>query len=241
MRGVIIVLYLLLSEGVSALVASKGDVYVPVRSDGAIEVCWANESLNEKRYLADTLEHYAVEEFKEANVKLAFYDSCASLKNSKVPISILLNHKNLSKADKKRLYSLYFGMDMGHPRVFGFGEPTKMREIDMVMTYDFHDVRPRLAKQASELDDIAKLNLLKSIFVHELTHAIGFFHEQDHKDSDCEFAEGYTEKYHELVTKYDPDSIMNYCRTRNHNYGMGSIGFSHLDIEGLKIKFNSAN
>jgi hypothetical protein len=72
---------------------------------------------------------------------------------------------------------------------------------------------------------------IRAIAVHEFGHAIGFTHEQNRADSpgECKkLAQGSNPD--QMLTPYDPDSVMNYCNKVWNNDGF----LSSLDIQAVQ-------
>lgn len=74
----------------------------------------------------------------------------------------------------------------------------------------------------------------KWVVAHEMGHVLGFGHEQDQRDSTCNQGRDYSGNGTPL-TAYDPNSVMNYCATRNVNAIL-----SAADKEGFRRAYGVA-
>src|SRR4029079_11848638 len=76
---------------------------------------------------------------------------------------------------------------------------------------------------------------VRSIAVHEFGHALGFAHEQNRPDApgECSLQHGQGQQEEDMLTPYDPDSVMNYCNSKYNNNGL----LSPLDIKAAQAVY----
>lgn len=168
-----------------------------------IHVCWENPSPNDGRFRA--ISRSAVEETWErySAVRFTGWNTCTT-NSPGIRIRIA---------------------DEG-PHVKALGRYLDGRAQGMVLNFTFdqwgEDCQP---KQEQEF-------CVYALAAHEFGHALGFAHEQNRADAPAqcheEKSQGPTGDYN--VTKYDPNSIMNYCSPE----WTGDGKLSALDIEAVQ-------
>ncbi len=206
-----------------------------------VEVCWLGVSPATAE-LRQILEDYLIDELEgRAGVLLQFSDECLSEDDPFYPVGIAIyDDPGITPGVRGELSGVAaFNPNMGHPTTYSWGGASHRELLDMVLTSRFKNVSEGLKLQAEPLSEAGKLNLLKSIALHEMLHVLGFVHEQNHPDSTClTQGQGYAPRAHEAVTEYDENSILNYCLTHHYDFELGPLGLTNLDIEGIqKIYF----
>ena len=101
-------------------------------------------------------------------------------------------------------------------------------------------VKPSLETHAKDLSQVGRVNLIRSIALHEVLHAFGIAHEAIHPDSTCTTGSdsAFNERIHTRLSEFDSDSIMNSCANRSHDYETRPRGLSALDLQGLNAYFD---
>jgi Astacin (Peptidase family M12A) len=169
--------------------------------EAIIFVCWENPATNNEESRYWIRDQIEKTWEKHAAVDFRGWEKCAETNSG---VRILLS-------------------DVG-PHVKAFGRRLDRVKGGMILNDTF--------KNWGELCQKTQESCVRSIAVHEFGHALGFAHEQNRPDTpgECVIQHGQDQPNEEMLTPYDPYSVMNYCNSKYNNGGM----LSKLDIETAK-------
>lgn len=204
-----------------------------------IEICWLAKDNSLTRPLQIEIESFLQQQLeKRAGFSIQFHSRCLTAQNPLDPIGILF-YDGLDNPPglMEEAISVTSYMEFpGHPRTYSRGLWTKKNLTDIVLTSQFKNVQPSLVEQSHGLSTLGQKNLLVSIALHEMLHALGIDHEQVRPDSTCNDESGsFNLQIHTLVGAYDPESVMNYCKTHVYDFEKGPIELSEGDLETLRF------
>jgi hypothetical protein len=185
------------------------------------ETCASDKEYDVRMFIYDDSEAYGTAEYESLIAELrqeALTDAESSLKNP-----------NPSNSD----------LSLGHPRARGYGNQNAGKRANLLLNRTFKDAMPGFEAIYSTFTEVGKFNGSLSVAIHEMGHVLGLKHEDGHPDTACsEFKEGA--KSEDLVTPYNPFSIMSRCYYRSYNYNLGYILPNAKDIEGLNAFYKGS-
>jgi hypothetical protein len=116
------------------------------------------------------------------------------------------------------------------PHTKGLGNQLDGSKEGMVLNFNFANWGTTCSKKRE--------SCIRIIAVHEFGHALGFDHEQNHKDhpESCP-SDPWGELGDIMITRYDMHSVMNYCNPK----WSGDGKLSDKDIEGLQAWYGTPN
>lgn len=212
----------------------------PLSSKKQIEFCWLAKDNSNTRELQKKIELYLKEQIQDrAQINISFVGLCLKQTNPMAPVGLAFydaadNPPGLQAEINNVVTN---SQHRGHPTTYSRGEWTYKNLTDSVLTSRFIDVSPTLIEQMSELKPQGREALLLSIALHESLHALGIAHEHDRSDSTCVMqSEVILDlQLQTYVGPYDFNSIMNYCKTHEHDFdNEGPIPLSTGDIQTLQ-------
>lgn len=205
---------------------------------GAIELCWASQVSAGTLVIEQQVQQYVQAQLQgRAGLLIEFTGLCLEQRDPFFPIGLgFFDDPATQEGIRSEIkMSASHSANIGQPMTFAKGEWANRQLVDINLSSRFLEVSLSLQKQRLDLSEAGVLNLQKSIALHEVLHALGFAHEQSHRDSVCtEGEDRYKPRLHTLLTEYDPHSIMNYCETHSYEFEKGPMPLTPLDIVGLQ-------
>jgi len=231
-----------LSAQASVLSVPQGGRFA-VNERGAVELCWASGVSAGTQVVEQHIEQYVQAQLQDrAGLLIEFTGLCLEQPDPFFPIGLgFFDDPETQEGIRSEIQlSTAHSPNIGQPMTFTKGRWANRQLVDVNLSSRFLEVSASLQAQAQGLSAAGVLNLQKSIALHEILHALGFAHEQSHRDSVCtEGPEVYRPRVHTLLTEYDPHSLMNYCATHDYNFEKGPMPLSRLDIVGLQKAYGA--
>ena len=111
------------------------------------------------------------------------------------------------------------------PHVKAFGRHISGVPGGMILNHRFEEWGAAFCQPQREL-------CVRSIAAHEFGHVLGFAHSQNRPDApgECAAKHGQNQPDEQMLTPYDPTSVMNYCNPAYNNNGQLSV----LDVESAQ-------
>jgi hypothetical protein len=239
--GIVSIFIFLLSPFLWAgLINIPSGLEYPLNSKNEIEFCWLAKENSSTRPLQKKIENYFKEQLQDkAQLAIHFTGLCLNNTNPMAPIGIAFYDApdNSSGLQSEIINTAVYSTYLGHPTTYSRGLWAYKNLTDIVLTSHFKNVAPTLIEQMTGLSKQGLDSLLMSIALHESLHALGIAHEHDRADSTCllEPKVILDPGLHTYIGAYDSESIMNYCKTRFHDFEeRGPIRLSEGDVQTLR-------
>lgn len=238
-------LFLTVTSGASVFFRDPAEDRLAFDTQDRLRVCWWGPASPEGLTLRRKIETYLRAQLEvRAGIKIEIAEDCFRELDSFFPVGIAFYDDPQTPESLRTEIRQFHEANgpFGHPVTFYRGAWANKGMVDINLTTRFEEVDEGLRRQAEPLTPLGRENLLLSIALHELLHALGFAHEQTHRDSICtEGNESYNSSIHTLITDYDPQSIMNYCLTHHFDFERGPLPLSILDLEGLRRVYKGSD
>lgn len=217
-----------------------------------LKVCYENRSVADGELVSVTTSilSHAQTEFSKTNLSLAGLGPCGPKGyGSEVRLS-WMDAEDLPNAE--HLERLEGMSQIGNGFLYGNGPlnlpqrvPSGVR-ADPTLVLNSH-VFKRIQEEKSTSNAVSHF---KSVFLHEMGHAVGLLHEHAQAKSTCSITKETVEMHMDVWkqagisqsnvkvvgTSYDPYSIMNYCYLFERG-SVVAIGFSNKDIQTINALY----
>lgn len=220
-------------------VTIKKDLYW---SSNTINMCWENDGPT-TQIMRNRTQDFVQKEFDKTTIKMVGWNKC--LDKQKGLHLFIYDDPDINKnANLAKIKNEYIAMDKnsyigfpGHPHVRGFGNILDGMNAGVILTFALTEVAKHLTDIANKFTEQGRDNLLDSITLHELGHAIGLKHESLHSKSDCASLGENMKDTDIEVSNYNKNSVMNRCHYRSYDYNKGQLGFNDDDIIGISAAY----
>lgn len=217
-----------------------------------LTVCYERRSFADVELVSSTpsiLQH-AQSEFSKTNLALVGLGPCGSKRNTNEVRVSWLDAEEFENQEQRE--SLQGMSQIGNGLIYGsysqsfpqrVASPFKADPTLVLNSYAFKMIQ-------KELGISTAVSYFKSVFMHEMGHAVGLLHEHAQAGSTCTISKETVQMHFEqwqkagvlpsqvsvVGTKYDPYSIMNYCYILERGKTV-SIGFSVRDIQTVNALY----
>lgn len=209
----------------------------------ALPLCFERRGVSDVELASVTMSlfSHAKSEFSRTNLSLTGLGPCGTNSGSR---EIRLTWVDADEfADDERRESLEGMSQIGNGFIYGVNNFTLPQRVQSsIKAVPNLILNAHVFKRYQSLQGpSAAVSHFKSVFLHELGHAVGMLHEHAQGDSTCvdrETVEKHIEIWNDagaitkpaiVGTSYDPYSIMNYCYLFERSSTV-AVGFSNKDI-----------
>ena len=196
-----------------------------------IPICWVNPNTVGVNYL-NMLKSAVIREFAKTNVTFTRFTPCIEADYA-AGAAVIRAGLEVLKAEERKGILAYGGAHYG-PSVPQIGDLSSVRIIRKTRASLFVVVHD---EDKMGIPDPNWASYQSGVFIHELGHALGIAHEHQRTDVTAECAKqafGSTplkhntnsqqeDGYNRYIGRYDPDSIMNYCKFHIESLSAGDI------------------
>lgn len=177
-----------------------------------LTVCWMHThwSQIEER---TAIEEYTIEQFDLTNVKLKpDWTLCKDLKDYDISVFLYDDPDFLAdQSEAAKRVRMEDGDDSGNSRVRAWGKFLRNHPYGVVFNSTAFGRNKSGQYRWNLLKPEGQNNLMLSLALHELGHAVGLVHEHAHPEETCDSFDQRIKESEVVVGEYDEKSIMNYC------------------------------